>query len=195
MRTHISTHHLASLAAPLAVAFALSAPLAVNAGDYNNEHFWSAQPEGTAWVNNYGECWQSLHGPNDLEPCVSAPVAAVPKEFTVRLNFEFDKYRLENIVNDSELQRLDGYIAQVKETPARERISLTGHTDAKGTEEYNYQLGQRRAETVHDYMVSKGVPAEDIISVESRGKQDMLPGVDIYSVQQRRVKINAEYGG
>lgn len=194
MRKPIMTSRLASLAAPFAVAFALTAPLAANASDYMNEHFWSAQPEGTAWVTNYGECWQSLQGPNDLDPCVSAP-AAVPKEFTVRLNFEFDKYRLENIVNDSELQRLDDYIAQVKETPVREQISLTGHTDAKGSEEYNYQLGQRRAETVQEYMVSKGVPAEDIVSVESRGKLDMLPDYDIYSVQQRRVKINAEYGG
>ncbi|AFL73862.1 OmpA family protein [Thiocystis violascens] len=193
MRNHITTSRLASLAAPFAVAFALTAPLVANAGDYMNEHFWSAQPEGTAWVTNYGECWQSIHGANDLEPCVTAP--AVPKEFTVRLNFEFDKYRLENIVNDSELQRLDDYIAQVQETPVREQISLTGHTDAKGSEEYNYQLGKRRAETVQEYMISKGIPSEDIISVESRGKLDMLPDYDIFSVQQRRVKINAEYGG
>jgi len=193
MRKQNNSSRLSSLAAPFAMALALSAPLAANAGDYMMEHFWSAQPEGTAWVTNYGECWQSLHGPNNLEPCV-APVV-VPKEFNVRLNFEFDKYRLENIVNDSELQRLDQYIADVNATPVREKISLTGHTDAKGSEAYNYELGLRRAETVHDYMISKGVPAEDIISVESRGKLDMLPEYDIFSVQQRRVKINAEYGG
>jgi OOP family OmpA-OmpF porin len=98
-------------------------------------------------------------------------------------------------VNDSELQRLDDYIAQVQDTPVREQISLTGHTDAKGSEEYNYQLGKRRAETVQEYMISKGIPSDDIISVESRGKLDMLPDYDVFSVQQRRVKINAEYGG
>jgi len=190
MRKHNDTSLLASLAAPLAVAFALAAPLA-SAGDYNYEHFWSAKPEGTAWVTNYGECWQSLHGPSDLDPC-RPPVAPVPKEFTVRLNFEFDKYRLENIVNDSELKRLDDYIAQVKQTPSEEKISLAGHTDAKGSEAYNYQLGLRRAETVQEYMVSKGIPSEDIVSVESRGKLDMLSGVDVYSVEQRRVTIKAD---
>jgi len=193
MRKQKNTLRLASLAAPFAVAAVLAAPMAANAGDYNNEHFWSAKPEGTAWVTNYGECWQSLHGPNDLDPCV-AP-APVPKEFNVRLNFEFDKYRLENIVNDGELQRLDNYIAQVNDTPVREKISLVGHTDAKGSEAYNYQLGMRRAETVHDYMISRGIPAEDIMSVESRGELDMLPGVDIYSVEQRRVTIKADYDG
>jgi len=155
-----------------------------------NEHFWSAKPEGTAWVTNFGECWQSLHGPSDLQPC--RQVAPVPKEFSVRLNFEFDKYRIENIVNDSELQRLDDYIAQVQETPAQERLSLVGHTDAKGSEAYNYKLGQRRAETVQEYMVSKGIPSSDIVSVESRGKLDMLPNVDVYSVEQRRVTIRTE---
>ncbi|TCT23104.1 OmpA family protein [Thiobaca trueperi] len=195
MRKQNHTSRLASLAAPFAVAFALSAPLANAASDYNNEHFWSAQPEGQAWVTNYGECWQSLHGSGELEPCVAAPVAAVPKEFIVRLNFEFDKYRLENIVNDNELRRLDDYIAQVKETPVREQISLTGHTDAKGSDAYNMALGQRRAETVRDYMVSKGISPSDITSVESRGKREMLPEYDIFAVEQRRVKINAEYGG
>lgn len=192
MRKQIAMTRLASLTAPLAVALTLAAPFAATAGDYNNDHFWSAKPKGTAWVSNFGECWQSLHGPNDLEPCV---VAAVPKEFTVRLNFEFDKYRLENIVNDSELRRLDDYIAQVKETDVREQISLTGHTDAKGSDEYNYRLGQRRAETVQQYMIGKGIPSGDITSVKSRGERDMLPEYDVYSVQQRRVKINAEYGG
>ncbi|BCU05525.1 OmpA family protein [Allochromatium tepidum] len=192
MRKQPLFKRLAALAAPLAVAAVLSTPAAVSAKDYNMEHFWSAQPQGTAWVSGSGECWQSLHGPGDLEPCVAA-APPVPKEFTVRLNFEFDKYRIENVVNDSELARLDDYIAQVKQTPVRERISLTGHTDAKGSDAYNYQLGLRRAQAVQDYMISRGIPAQDIVSVESRGKSDMLPGVDIYSVEQRRVKINAEY--
>ncbi|MCK7576497.1 MAG: OmpA family protein [Chromatiales bacterium] len=193
MRKQPLFKRLAALAAPLAVAAALSAPAAVSANDYNMEHFWSAQPEGTAWVTGYGECWQSLHGPGGLEPCVTAVVPPVPKEFTVRLNFEFDKYRIENVVNDNELRRLDDYIAQVKQTEVRERISLTGHTDAKGSDAYNYQLGLRRAQAVQDYMISRGIPSSDIVSVESRGKSDMLPGVDIYSVEQRRVRINAEY--
>ncbi|WP_373508069.1 OmpA family protein [Thiocapsa sp.] len=181
---------LTSMLAALAMAATLAAPLSAQA-DYNEEHFWSAQPEGTAWVNSVGECWQSLQGPGDLTPCVQP----VPKEFTVRLNFEFDKYEIANVVNDAELQRLNDYIAQVKATPVREEISLVGHTDAKGSEEYNYALGQRRADTVRDYMISQGIPESDIVSVTSKGKLDMLPDFDIFSVEQRRVKILAEYEG
>lgn len=191
MRTHKMIKGLAAIAAPLAMAVTLATPL-VSQADYNNEHFWSAQPQGTAWVTNYGECWQSLHGPGGLEPCVET-VAAVPKEFTVRLNFEFDKYRIENVVNDNELRRLDDYIAQVKATETREEIALVGHTDAKGSDEYNMALGMRRAETIRDYMVSQGIPASDIVSVDSRGKRELLAEYDPFSVQQRRVVINAEY--
>ncbi len=192
MRKQKKTSRLAALAAPLAMAVTLAAPLSVQA-DYNYEHFWSAQPAGTAWVTSYGECWQSLHGANDLDPCVKA--AVVPKEFTVRLNFEFDKYEMANVVNDAELQRLDDYITQVKATPVREEIALVGHTDAKGSDEYNMALGMRRAESVRNYMVSKGIPASDIVSVTSEGKRNMLPEYDIFSVQQRRVRILAEYEG
>ncbi|QVL50968.1 MAG: OmpA family protein [Thiocapsa sp.] len=192
MRKQKKTSRLAALAAPLAMAVTLAAPLSVQA-DYNYEHFWSAQPVGTAWVTSYGECWQSLHGANDLEPCVKA--AVVPKEFTVRLNFEFDKYEMANVVNDAELQRLDDYITQVKATPVREEIALVGHTDAKGSDEYNMALGMRRAESVRNYMISKGIPASDIVSVTSEGKRNMLPEYDIFSVQQRRVRILAEYEG
>jgi OOP family OmpA-OmpF porin len=191
MRKQKKTSRLAALAAPLAMAITMAAPLSVQA-DYNYEHFWSAQPEGTAWVTSYGECWQSIHGPDNLEPCVQE---VVPKEFIVRLNFEFDKYELQNIVNDDELRRLDDYIAQVRSTPTREQISLVGHTDAKGSDEYNMALGMRRAETVRDYMISKGISPSDIVSVTSMGKREMLPDYDIFSVQQRRVKILAEYEG
>ncbi|UHD14988.1 OmpA family protein [Thiocapsa bogorovii] len=192
MRKQKKTSRLAALAAPLAMVITMAAPLSVQA-DYNYEHFWSAQPEGTAWVTSYGECWQSIHGPDNLEPCVKE--VEVPKEFTVRLNFEFDKYEIANVVNDSELQRLDDYIAQVNSTQAREQISLVGHTDAKGSDEYNMALGMRRADAVRNYMISKGIPASDIVSVTSMGKRDMLPEYDIFSVQQRRVKILADSQG
>ena len=47
-------------------------------------------------------------------------------------------------------------------------ITLTGHTDRLGSEQYNYNLGLRRAQTVKDYLQSKGVQAP--ISVASAGE-------------------------
>jgi peptidoglycan-associated lipoprotein len=38
------------------------------------------------------------------------------------------------------------------------RIEIEGHADERGTEQYNIQLGARRAAAVRDYMVARGVP-------------------------------------
>lgn len=37
-------------------------------------------------------------------------------------------------------------------------IEIEGHADERGTEQYNIQLGARRAAAVRDYMVSRGLP-------------------------------------
>jgi OmpA-OmpF porin, OOP family len=184
MSTKTMKLRLSGLMAPVAIAMTLSAPLAIGADAI--DRYWSAAEPQTAWVNPYGECWRSEEGPTDLQPC--APKVVVPAEISVRLNFKFDKYGLNDIVNDSELAKLDDYIAQVKQTQDHESIAIVGHTDAKGSDEYNYSLGHRRADTMRDYMVSKGIPASDI-STTSEGKRNMLPQYDIYSVEQRRATI------
>jgi outer membrane protein OmpA-like peptidoglycan-associated protein len=50
-------------------------------------------------------------------------------------------------------------------------LTITGHTDAKGSDEYNLALGYRRALSVQDYFVNKGVPAEKI-KIESKGEKE-----------------------
>jgi OmpA-OmpF porin, OOP family len=167
------------------LALTLSAPVAMS--HQQGEHFWQAQPPTDAWVNPYGECWQSTdEGPTGLAPC--GPKLAAPAEITIRLNFHFDKYGLNDIVNDAELAKLDDYIDTIKKTPEHEGVTIVGHTDAKGTDEYNMALGQRRANTMRDYMVSKGVAVPDV-NTTSEGKRNMLPDHDIFSVYQRRATI------
>ncbi len=39
----------------------------------------------------------------------------------------------------------------------RYAITIEGHADERGTREYNFALGARRAQAVHDYLVAKGV--------------------------------------
>jgi OOP family OmpA-OmpF porin len=40
------------------------------------------------------------------------------------------------------------------------KIEVGGHTDSVGTDDYNMALSQRRAETVRDYLISKGIAAD-----------------------------------
>lgn len=52
-----------------------------------------------------------------------------------------------------------------------EGVVVTGHTDPRGSDSYNEDLGLRRANTARDYLVSKGISSNDI-TVTSRGKLD-----------------------
>jgi len=53
------------------------------------------------------------------------------------------------------------------------RVSIEGHADARGTNEYNLALGDRRARAVQDYMVSLGIAA-DRMAVVSKGEEAPL---------------------
>lgn len=50
-------------------------------------------------------------------------------------------------------------------------ISLYGHADSRGNDQYNMKLSERRAQAVADYLVSKGVPASAIL-VYGRGETE-----------------------
>jgi peptidoglycan-associated lipoprotein len=47
---------------------------------------------------------------------------------------------------------------------------IEGHADERGTREYNFSLSARRAQTVRDYLISRGIPAERFRTV-SYGKE------------------------
>ena len=49
-------------------------------------------------------------------------------------------------------------------------VVLEGHADERGTREYNLALGERRANSVKDYLMTYGISA-DRISVISYGKE------------------------
>ena len=50
------------------------------------------------------------------------------------------------------------------------RVSVEGHADSRGTNEYNLALGQRRANAVRDYLVSLGVNGDRMVVV-SKGEE------------------------
>lgn len=64
---------------------------------------------------------------------------------------------------------LNAHAAYLKEN-AGQRLQLSGHTDERGTREYNLALGERRANAVARYLVSQGVNSSQI-SVVSYGKE------------------------
>jgi peptidoglycan-associated lipoprotein len=64
------------------------------------------------------------------------------------------------------LQRNAEYLKRWPST----RITIEGHADSRGTNEYNLGLGDRRAAAVRDYLVSLGIMADRMLTV-SRGEE------------------------
>ena len=50
-------------------------------------------------------------------------------------------------------------------------IRLEAHTDPVGSYEYNDNLSEARAKSTYDYLISKGVPEERILSYKGFGKR------------------------
>ena len=80
------------------------------------------------------------------------------------LYFNFDSDKLKEELEVSSL--LEYLINNPKK-----RLLLQGHTDSRGSNTYNKDLGMRRAKSTKDYLVSKGVPKEKIV-LQSFGEID-----------------------
>lgn len=76
------------------------------------------------------------------------------------------------------------------------RIRISGHTDERGSDEYNLALGQRRAAAAKRYLVAQGI-AEERIDVVSFGEErSAVQGADESSwAQNRRDEFEILVGG
>ncbi len=87
------------------------------------------------------------------------------KKISDRVFFEFNR---DNLTEES-TSVLDATAEWLKENP-EVKLLIEGHTDERGTKEYNIGLGQRRASSVKKYLESKGIEASRI-KIISYGKE------------------------
>jgi peptidoglycan-associated lipoprotein len=80
----------------------------------------------------------------------------------------FFDYDMSAIRDDARpiLQKNADYLRRWSST----RVTIEGHTDSRGTAEYNLSLGGRRANAVKDYLISLGIAADRMLAV-SRGEE------------------------
>lgn len=78
-------------------------------------------------------------------------------------------------LSDSEKQVLDqcaSWLLSRREVT----VQVEGHCDERGTQEYNLNLGQRRADTVREYLVSKGVNPSQLVTISYGEMHPIDPG-------------------
>ncbi len=85
-----------------------------------------------------------------------------------RIHFDFDSYLLTQPSRDKLYSNADFILKKY-----RGKIKLEGHCDERGTDEYNLALGENRAKSALNYLLTLGVPAEQL-SIISYGEERPL---------------------
>lgn len=102
--------------------------------------------------------------------------------------FSFDSSE----IADEDLPILSAHATYLKKNTGA-KVTLAGHTDERGTREYNMALGERRAKAVEAYLLTNGVSSKQL-DVVSYGKE--MPAVEGHTesewAKNRRVELKEE---
>ena len=71
------------------------------------------------------------------------------------------------------------------------KITVEGHCDERGTREYNFALGERRANAARQYLIAQGIPAARITTVSFGKENPDPPGSDEGSWARNRRAVTA----
>jgi len=121
-------------------------------------------------------------------PAYVAPPAPapLPKKLVLEgVNFDFDKSTLRQddiAIIDRDAADLDKW--------GNVNIEVAGHTDSRGSDEYNMNLSQRRADAVRNYLISKGIAA-DRLTAKGYGESQPVAdnATDEGRFKNRRVEL------
>jgi peptidoglycan-associated lipoprotein len=108
----------------------------------------------------------------------AAPGAVLNLE---KVFFDFDAYTLTSPAR--EVLALNA--EWLRQNPAA-RLTVEGHSDERGSDEYNLALGQRRAEAAKAYLVSLGIAAERLTSLSYGEERPAVAGSDESAWSQNR---------
>jgi OOP family OmpA-OmpF porin len=123
---------------------------------------------------------------NTLESRIAGINDIYTQSETQTVLFDFNKSALSNMAKGT----LDRIASDVTGSRSGYMIEIQGFTDARGSEQYNLGLSQRRAEAVQRYLVSKNVPLYRI-SIVGLGKDNPVADnkTNQGRAQNRRVEI------
>ncbi len=103
-----------------------------------------------------------------------------------RVFFDFDKYNLGAEARGV----LEKQAVWLKKYPIV-TVAIEGHADERGTREYNLALGERRANSVKDYLVALGVPASRLRTISYGKERPVALGSNEAAWAQNRRSVTA----
>lgn len=129
--------------------------------------------------------------PAAAEVVMEAQAEPVRQVYFPDVNYDFDKGNLNDLGKGRAYQ-----IAQLLKNEQALHVVLEGHTDSVGTEQYNEQLGTRRAEALRAELVALGVSGERLSTVTFGKSQPLLDqDTDWARAVNRRVEVHVDDSG
>ena len=107
-----------------------------------------------------------------------------------RVLFGFDKYDLAPEAQAT-LERQAAWLQQYRSVT----VSVEGHADERGTREYNLALGERRANSVKNYLVALGVDQNRITTISYGKERPAVSGSNEDAWAQNRRAVTVVTGG
>jgi outer membrane protein OmpA-like peptidoglycan-associated protein len=102
------------------------------------------------------------------------------------VNFETNKATLKPIAREK-LSKLSGVLLGF---PGEYKLEIEGHTDSTGTDAYNQQLSQARAESVRSFLVEQGIPMERIPSTQGFGRTRPIAPNDTRANREKNRRVD-----
>lgn len=195
---------IALVVASITLAGAASAQTVDNWKNGTGELVWKNGSGDLCWRNNFWtpataapECDGALKAPEPAPAPVAVAPAPAPEpapapapvaktmNFSAETFFDFDK----SVLKPAGKAALDSLVGDLSKVDVETLIAV-GHTDAIGSNDYNQALSIRRVESVKAYLVSKGVPADQIVT-EGRGETEPVASNSTREgrAKNRRVEI------
>ena len=116
---------------------------------------------------------------------------AVAADLAAMINFDYDQA----VVRQADQATLDRKAAILAANP-KLKIRIAGHADARGSDEYNLALGNRRSAAAKRYLASKGIADARITIVSFGEERPIAMGADENSwAQNRRDEFEIVSGG
>ena len=104
---------------------------------------------------------------------------------SLTIQFEFDSAE----VSQQSRSQLDVLADAMKSEDLIDySFKIEGHTDAKGSGDYNLRLSERRAAAVREILDSKGVSKSRLVTL-GKGSSELLNRQDPFAAENRRVKF------
>lgn len=129
---------------------------------------------------------QKYPGANSPQTIPMYQQLASLRQFNIEITFDFDSARIR-----PESYEAVGLIADALHTPylQGQTFFIVGHTDAKGTREYNLELSRKRAASIREALVTTfRVPGENLFAV-GLGEEQLRDPAKPDAAENRRVQL------